>query len=206
MHTLVTDEACTIVSASAERCSCCVVLQVYQAFQQASIQQKGQSSSSNTLTANIVQDQCSNPTGRDTCQSHLEETGSDNSRRRLSQISHTTDGKLQQDGSDSSSAEVQQDRCDRSLAELQQDRSDSSSAELQQDRSDRSSAELQHNVAKDEELQSRAEAAVHRGNNDVPVLVSGAGHDGLAMANLTEVSYGMLHLANAGLHDAFGKG
>lgn len=182
MQTLVTDEACTFVSASAERCSCCVVLQVYQAFQQASIQHKGRSSSSNTLTANIVQDQCFNPTGGDTCQSHLEETGSDNSRSRVSQISHTTAGKLRQDRSDSSSAELQQDRCDRSSAELQQD------------------------VAKDEEVQRRAEAAVHRGNSDVPVLVSGAGHDGLAMANLTEVSYARLHLANAGLQNAVGKG
>ena len=33
----------------------------------------------------------------------------------------------------------------------------------------------------------RAEAVVQRGVSDVPVLVSGAGHDGLAMANLTQV-------------------
>lgn len=37
------------------------------------------------------------------------------------------------------------------------------------------------------EVQERARIAVHRGRSDVPVLVSGAGHDGLAMANLTPV-------------------
>ena len=51
----------------------------------------------------------------------------------------------------------------------------------------RGCAELQQELAKDEEVQVRAEAAVQRGASNVPVLVSGAGHDGLAMANLTQV-------------------
>lgn len=54
---------------------------------------------------------------------------------------------------------------------------------------DREAQSLAAAVTEDQEVQMEAAAALQRGGAEVPVLVSGAGHDGLAMANLTKVSY-----------------
>lgn len=145
------------------------LLQMYRACKQAAPEHKEQSLPSSTT--DIAQGECTNPAVETSCQPESEAAQTQDGSSQNSEDPQGNAGRGQQGGVGNQKSQDPQSNADRG----------------QQGDIGRGCAELQQELAKDEEVQVRAEAAVQRGASNVPVLVSGAGHDGLAMANLTQV-------------------